>query len=324
MIPYSQLRKADRLPLRDLIPLAMPWSLFIETTNTCNFKCKFCPESFDDYGEQVGGYAEMDMDFYRKIIADIKHMGKLKVLRFYAYGEPLLNKNLAMMIRHAVDEGVTERTELTTNGSALTQKRSAEIIVSGLDYIRISIYGMNAERHKKTTGSSIDPKRIQNNVEDLFRLRSAFKPFICAKMIDCGDKTENKLFMNAYEKITDEVFLENPHNHSGYDGRDTVSPLTGLSAIDNKFYASKKLACPIPFYSLVVNANGDVTACCVDWNKKTKIGNLKDKSLAEIWRGDELRAFQHMHLEGRRHENEACRNCTYLYTNPDNVDGATI
>lgn len=30
-----------------------------------------------------------------------------------------------------------------------------------------------------------------------------------------------------------------------------------------------------------------------------------------------------MHLEDRRHENESCRNCTCLYTSPDNLDDVT-
>jgi radical SAM protein with 4Fe4S-binding SPASM domain len=71
----------------------------------------------------------------------------------------------------------------------------------------------------------------------------------------------------------------------------------------------------------VVNANGDITACCVDWNKKTCVGNLKEAPLAEIWSGPAFREFRRMHLENRRHENESCRNCTYLFTSPDNLDG---
>jgi len=81
-----------------------------------------------------------------------------------------------------------------------------------------------------------------------------------------------------------------------------------------------KAVCPFPFYSLVIKADGDVVACCVDWNKKTKIGSIKLESLGEIWKGEALREFRRMHLERRRHENESCRHCTHLNSLPDNLD----
>ena len=67
---------------------------------------------------------------------------------------------------------------------------------------------------------------------------------------------------------------------------------------------------------MVINANGDVTACCVDWNKKTRVGNVNEATVGEIWRGDAFRELRKMHIENRRSGNESCRNCTISLHRP--------
>jgi radical SAM protein with 4Fe4S-binding SPASM domain len=85
-------------------------------------------------------------------------------------------------------------------------------------------------------------------------------------------------------------------------------------------------ACPYPFYTMVINADGDVLSCCVDWNKKTKIGNAKEQSLKNIWFGDRLKEFQELHLKGMRHLNSSCQNCEVLFRCPkeDDVDNISL
>ena len=327
--PYSQLRNFGRPSLAPSLPLPLPLGMFIEPTNQCNFKCRFCPESFSDYNEIVGGRAHMDFSFYEEIVRQIKAIGRLKVLRFYMLGEPLLHPDLVRMIKLAVDEGITERTELTTNATALTAEKSRQLLDSGLDYLRVSIYAADQKRNEHVTQSKIPITRIYENVKTFRKLRDEAgqtKPFLYVKMIDSCSGAENDAFLGMYRDIADECVLEKPMNWNGYENRDLLeSAYQGdeeKKALHNaELFPFRKQVCPFPFYTMVVNANGDVTACCVDWNKKTCVGNLKEASLGDIWNGAAFREFRRMHLENRRHENESCRNCTYLFTNPDNLDG---
>jgi radical SAM protein with 4Fe4S-binding SPASM domain len=94
-------------------------------------------------------------------------------------------------------------------------------------------------------------------------------------------------------------------------------------AARNRNKVGAREVCPLPFYQPAVHADGTVSMCCVDWNKKTAVGNIFEQSLSEIWHGDKVRAFQTMHIERRSHENEACRNCTYFHDQPDNIDDLT-
>lgn len=133
--------------------------------------------------------------------------------------------------------------------------------------------------------------------------------------------SENEIFKNMYEEVADEVCIESPMNWNG-QGNFIGNLYLNRKIKKNLFLPAKKIkkVCPFLFYSLVIKCSGDVVACCVDWNKGTKIGNVKNESLSEIWNGQRLREFRKMHLEGRKAENKSCRNCTYLYTSPDNID----
>ena len=325
--PYSQLRNFSRSSLSPLLPLALPFGMFIEPTNQCNFKCRFCPESFADYNEIVGGRAHMEFALFEQIVAQIKAIGRLKTLRFYMLGEPLLHPDLVRMIKLAVDEGITDRTELTTNATALTAEKSRQLLESGLDYLRISIYAAHQDRNERVTQSRIPISRIFENVKAFRTLRDAAgktKPFLYVKMIDSGSEEENDSFLAMYQPLADECVLEKPMNWNGYENRDllesTYSEDEKGKVAAAELYPFQKKVCPFPFYTMVINANGDVTTCCVDWNKQTRVGNVKEESVGDIWRGPAFREFRRMHLEHRRHENASCRNCTYLFTSPDNLD----
>jgi len=327
---YSQLRTSDRTNLVDVLPLKMPFALHIETTNRCNFKCSMCPVSFTDWEETVGGIVTMPLEVHQRILNDLAELGagtKLRVLRLYGEGEPFIDPFLIDKIK--MSRSIADRIEVTSNGSALTEQKARGLLTSGLDYLRISVYSVRADRHPEVTGSKISPDHIRANVERFRRLRDEAglsAPILYVKMIDTCTE-ENEEFLRTYGPIADEAVIEQPMNWNGFEQRDLIGIMYQGADIDHAkirpWSGSPRLACAFPFYSLVIKANGDVVACCVDWNKKTKVGNVHQSSFVDIWRGTELREFRRMQLEGRRHENESCRNCTYLTTIPDNLDGLT-
>jgi radical SAM protein with 4Fe4S-binding SPASM domain len=328
LVPYTELSKS-RVALGDMLPLRMPLSMYVEPGNRCNFKCTFCPESFADYEAQAGGLRSLSFEDFSKVCADIKALGRLKVLRLYMLGEPLLHKDLPRFIRHAKASDVAERIEVTTNGTALTTKTSRELIEAGLDYLRVSIYASSDRRHLEVTGSKIAVRRIADQVRAFRDLRDSLgsaKPFVFAKMIDSLDDRENEAFFELYRPIADEVGLEPRTNWTGFEGRDLVKLGAEPDLSDSRRVVASgaKRICPYPFYILVVHADLDVSVCCADWNKKALVGNLRRQTLGEVWNSEELRAFQKMHVENRRSDNESCRNCTVLYTHPDDLDGLSL
>jgi radical SAM protein with 4Fe4S-binding SPASM domain len=320
VVPYSGLRSQTRIDLASSLPLAAPFSINIETSNRCNFNCRMCPVSFDDYEEVVGGITRLSTEAIDRLYADLVQMGQLKTIRFYGEGEPLLDKELPRSIRVAHEMGVVERSEVTCNGSALTEPVGRALIESGLTYLRISIYGLTEERQRYITQSKVSAERIYQNVKAFRELRDSLgskKPFLYVKIIDSGDPEDRRLLTERYGPIADETAVEPAIDWNSYDGRDLLQFATPGSLAPR----SRKRVCPYPFYSLVVKANGDVVACCADWNKATAVGSIHDESFTTIWNGDRLRDFRRMHLEGRRHENPSCASCWLPETLPDDLDG---
>jgi MoaA/NifB/PqqE/SkfB family radical SAM enzyme len=57
--------------------------------------------------------------------------------------------------------------------------------------------------------------------------------------------------------------------------------------------------CPAPYDQLVVQWNGDVAACCTDYEGRTRHSNVFRESLEEIWHGPTLERRKRDMLEGR-------------------------
>lgn len=319
---HFELRK-KRIDLKTSLPLKMPLCLNIEPTNVCNFKCIQCPQSFDDYKNIPGYPSYMSLDLYKKIINEVKQIGQLKSLKLYNAGEPLLNRDIVQMVRIAKESQVAERIELFTNGALLTEQMSKELIDADLTFLRVSIYSIDEEKNAHITQSKYTPAQIRENVKTFRRLRdeSGKKfPHISVKLIDTFSQ-ENEEFIEFYRDIADEIYFEPPVDWNGYENRKLSNKLFEGQEIDkNKIDAEPKNICPISFYSAIIRSNGDVVACCADWNSLTRFGNVKEKSLLQIWYGEELRDFRRIHLENRKKDNESCKNCTFYHIIPDNID----
>lgn len=319
---YSQLRSAARVSLRDAVPLRAPFTLFVEPTNICNFKCVYCPESFSDFEEKSGGLSRMDIASFERLADQVVAMGGVKTLNFYMMGEPFVNKATPEFVRVAKERRIADRVIVTSNGSLLTPDVSRRVLEAGLDYLRISIYGGASEPFARKTQSRIPLERVRQNVARFRQMRdeAGARTFLYVKMIDSGDPSENQSFKDMFAPLADEVMLEPAMNWNDPD-EGNLAQMDRESLLKSDYFAAKKNVCPFPFYTLVVHADLRVGVCCVDWAKETAVGDLKTQTLAEIWRGQALRDFQTAHLDGRRNELSACESCTFLHTAPDNLDG---
>jgi radical SAM protein with 4Fe4S-binding SPASM domain len=335
MLKYSELSSVNRQNLRDIIPLEKPFTVFIEPTSVCNFRCVMCPhgdgKSADAYFSRNVGH--MPMARFRHVLEQLAKWpgASLKALKLYMLGEPLANPDFPEMLRLAKAGCYAERIEVSTNGSLLNQKMAEHMVDVELDYLQISIYATEQARHREVTGSKLDIQRIQDNLaclQEIKKQRGKARPFVSCRMLETFDAWKNQHFQEIFGKIADETGLIGIHDWSQDDagifssrlyGND-VAPVTILGAKT----PARRYACCFPFTTMVVRANGDVQVCCVEHRGHTVLGNIETQSLREIWEGETWRAFQRMQLENRRYENPSCANCTSFYEKPDNIDGVSV
>ena len=315
---YGSIRRsAEVVPLSQLLPLDTPLSLLIDPSNGCNFKCVFCPTGDAELLATVGRKPKaMRLETFEKIINGLQRFPKrIKVLHLYKDGEPLVNKSLGSMVAIAKQSCRFERIETTTNGALLTKERALELIDAGIDGIRISIYGLDDESYAKATGSNISLEAIRANVASLFELKNQKRSavHVHCKTIDTNlSSDERRRFFTLFQDISDSIHIDSLMGWSNTRNRDLMlgtQPPTGMSGAPLR---PDRKVCSEPFMRLAVNSNGRVSVCCVDWSHETSVGDISEETLFEIWNGERLREFRIKHLEGRRHELQACADCQYL------------
>lgn len=318
-IQAKDLRCKDRLPLQDMVPLAMPLAVYIEPTNLCNFRCVFCPTGYQDLLKRVRRpKATMSIKLLEKVIEDLKEFGKpVKLINLYKDGDPLVHPEFSEMVRMLKESNVAERVWTKTNGALLTPALNQRIVDAGLDLMGISVNGVSNEAYGKVTGVAIDYEKFRENVRDFFERRG--KCELYTKIADTKlTQAEINKFYEDFEPISDYIAVEKLMGWTNSGLKDFTLG-TNPDTYDGLPFTHKEV-CPYPFYLMAVNANGTVSVCANDWSHQTIIGDTRESSLKEIWEGERLYAFRKMMLMLNRKQNAACGDCYYLKIVPDNLD----
>lgn len=314
----------ERNRLEEVIPLITPYTVAIDPSNLCNFKCNFC--AIQSKKEDLSFKKQiMDLELFKKTIDDIKNFpDKLKVLRINGQGEPLLNPHLAEMIQYAKDNNVADFIEIITNGSRLSPELNQKLIDTGIDRIRISIEALDEEGYQKIAGAKLDFNAFLNNIKDLHD-RSKDCEIYC-KIVDVAVPTDEdkSRFYEMFGDICDRVFIDNviPMWSDFDDIKDKMNTNEEGEILGVHGQKVKNIqVCPFPFYSLIINADGEVTVCCADWKRKLIVGDLKTQSLKEIWNGSILKNFWIDMLKGKKGQYEMCQKCVLpMYDCNDDID----
>ncbi|MEK9684953.1 MAG: radical SAM/SPASM domain-containing protein [Rhodospirillaceae bacterium] len=297
----------NRTRLETVIPLSTPITLFVDPSDACNFKCKFCPTSDRSLMKEVGRpWKQMEWELFEKIITDLKEFPKkVEVLRMYKDGEPFINKNFVKMIKFARLEKVANRIDTTTNASLLTPQKADLLAEAGLSRINISIYGVNSQQYKDFSKTKAEFNRIVQNVK-YFDSISGDCEVLVKISGDHLTADEKQLFLDTFGDHCDRIYIE--HVMSCW-------PNFELGDLVNKDFGiygqkiEKVDVCPYPFYSMSVNSDGLVSVCFLDWSRKLIIGDVKIQSVKDVWQSSKMKQYQKMFLEGKIDSHTICCNC---------------
>lgn len=315
-----QISSKNRVNLVDAIPLDFPLTIDFELTNKCNFKCVFCPIGAENYEDKVG-YDKVSIGLVEKIINEVNERGtKLKVFRFSMFGEALLHPNFGEILSLIKEASIAEKIEITTNASVMGRRKIDALLSNPPDAIRISIYGLNENEYFRNTGKRGMFEKCMNNIQLLSELKkksASDLPLVYIKSFETNPERK-KLFSDLFINYADQIGYEDGHT---WDGRvnATIPPNSSFSTVEKKI-------CPLPFYKVIINSSGDFTFCCVDWQRKTSVGNLKRNSIYELFNGTESLNFRKAIISGDGLP-EPCTSCTF-FKNPfyvkDNIDDLSL
>src|SRR5499425_2092242 len=101
----------------------------IETINSCNFRCVYCPQS-DQEHHFVNGRGIMSLEDFKRIIANLRSCFDVRIVSLHRDGEPLLNKRLEAYVSHLRDVGIY--VTMSSNCSLISDERARSLVAAGL------------------------------------------------------------------------------------------------------------------------------------------------------------------------------------------------
>lgn len=313
----------ERTPLIDKLPLDTPMGVHVCPSTYCNFRCFYCKHTLDVNKEnnKVGSLerAMMSMETFEKIVEQLKEFPrKVELLNFAWLGEPLMNTHIADMVALAKKESVANTVGIVTNGSLLNHDMSDRLIDAGLDRLRISLQGFTEEDYMEVSGYKLNMDEYIGNIKYFYEHKDHTQVYV--KMMDTMLKTkeDEARFHQIYDGICDHINIEHLvplHNELDISDRkdDFIVNYFGDTVIDNKI-------CSYIFLNLMISPVAGVYPCAdadafLDENgveHSMMYASLYDKTLYQIWNGEERAALLRRIINGHKDDNPICRECLFV------------
>lgn len=310
----------DRTKLYDVIPLPAPYTIVVEITRLCNFKCYYCIHSTKS--DPHGAYQQsrlnqdfMDKTLYQKIVQDIMALPVLpKRILIQGLGEPLMYPDFPDLVRQLRTAGFDGKIDFTTNGSLLTHEITDGLIDSGVSRINISLQGLTKEEYRKVCSYPLDEDIFMEQLEYLYSHRKDTHVYI--KIIDAMLKTPEaeQKFYSQFGSLCDSIYVEhlvvNQIQMGDMEGK--------IAEKDKNIFQLPVLprsVCPFMFYQMQIFLDGTVLACSVSDvpPEELAIGNVSESSLTEIWNGEKRRNVLQKMLKSKRNGFKTCAECQMVH-----------
>jgi radical SAM protein with 4Fe4S-binding SPASM domain len=289
----------------------LPMTFSVEPTNSCNLKCPECPSGL---GQLTRPRGYITIEGFKKIVDEIS--GSSFYIQLFFQGEPLLNKNLAEMIRYAHKRKIY--TSISTNGLLLSQDNADLILKAGPDKIIFSMDGLDEKAYKNyRIGGSYE--KADSALRLLARRKKELglsKPVIELQFIVMKQNEHQKDNVTKYgrEAGADKVALKTMQVYSYEDALkflpdDIKFRRYDISSGKLRLKGKLKNRCFALWRTSVVTWDGRVVPCCFDKDARFEIGNIYNNDFEELWNSKKYNNFRKVVLSNRPGA-EMCRNCT--------------
>jgi len=275
-----------------------PMMAVISFVYICNAKCPNCPYTNSAIRQDYKDRPIMQEDTF-KIIADQCGLHGAWI-RISGGGEPMLHPKAVELLEYAKKAGA--KVGLITNGSKFTEESSLRLLRAGVDMIEFSVDAADKETYEKVR-LGLKWETLLGNVKRMVSLRDKLKS--PTKIIASGVNQQGvdiAAVSKFWEPIVDNFQKRKYLTWGINDPSRSADPTPYLPPEEH-------IPCPFIFERLNIDSRGKVMVCGFDIAAKTDMGNIHEKSIEKIWHGEGFDYFRRMHLSGRGHEIEMCREC---------------
>jgi radical SAM protein with 4Fe4S-binding SPASM domain len=259
-----------------------PYNYVIEPTNICNLQCPLCSTGV---GAKTRDKGKMTLENFKKFIDEIKDVAIQISLQ--NWGESTLVKELPLMIKYASDNNIF--VNLSTNFSVnYSENYLEELMKSGLGVLLVDLDGTTNEIYKKYRVSG-DLDQVLKNIEMIVKFKKKYNikyPIIKTKMLVMK---HNEHQIEDFKKLSKKLEVDEIEL-----GNIQMNPNTAKDWLPKNpeyRYATYEQdgeveACHWPWSGMVVNWNGDVSACCIVDDANSDFGNIFEFGLEKVWNNE--------------------------------------
>lgn len=274
--------------------------IYVEITNVCNLKCKFCSPL-----NRTKRF--MSVEEFAYIISQIKPF--TTYIYLHIKGEPLLHPHLKDILKICEDNEIM--VNITTNGTLLLQNASMLLNSSAVRQVNISVHSFS-EQNENT-------KYIEQVAQFGKMAEISNKPYVSYRMWS-GDENGN-LNESSKEIIRKlgSYFNKNINPNEMMFGRNSAKLSSNIYiSLMNEFQWPNLEMQSLTEYGtchggkemLGILADGTVVPCCLDGDGVINLGNIFNNELKDI-----LTKQRYCNLikgfKGGKISEALCQKCTY-------------
>lgn len=285
---------------RYILPASNVWKqhnalkVEIETTELCNYKCTYCPRSYDVIKTRI-----MSLSMFKKILNEVAKYKSIQYITLHGYGEPtvdpLFDERILLIKQYNL------KLALYTNGSHLNEKRLKLLKkCNNVYHIVLNFPSANKNEFQHIT-------KYENYDEVVANIQTAIHMDFNVKICVQGTENEQRNRIVEIKKLFPhiEIITNTIHDRAG------ALPNKYNQHIDiRNLYLS---GCWCILNDVHISVSGQCYMCLEDYYKKYILGDITRQSIAEILESSEA-VINRKRIWGavEAPANYLCRNCIMM------------
>jgi MoaA/NifB/PqqE/SkfB family radical SAM enzyme len=329
-------------------PAVGPEVVSLETTHHCNLRCSFCESHgilqaapITKRREYVGGRRTMDLETIQRLAGELAEVGT-DMVELSGKGDPIAHPQLTQIVMAIKDAGL--KCAVVTNGTLAKPDLASTMVDRGLDRLNVSLNSGCRDVYLRSNKKDLWDKAVGflTDVIEEKRRRGAEHPWIRISHVVTKENADDmegmvRICINlGVDEVDFYVMGELPESsHLQLDDREIEMVQSGIERwsrmlgdanvhhdlhifSDNLATRAqhggpqenplqKKVPCYIGWNFCVIGPDGVVVPCC--YCEETKLGNVTERSCADIWYGALYNAFRRACLDMPGNGRWICEEC---------------
>ncbi len=282
-----------------------PSQVIVDATEVCNLACVHCPHPAFKKSEHYSG-RQLDPDLNARLVDEVRERGQgfTQYIRYTGEGEPLIHPRGYQMVEYAARRSGVFVT-LTTNGTIMNEKRTRQLLDSGVHLIDISLDALSPEVYARIrVGGDLTVTRA--NVLRLIEwVRSANAP--TKVVVSFIEQPSNLHEAAEFERFwrdsgAADVVIRRLHSAAG-----AVIPIADV--LRGQPSNAGRYPCLYPWERITLNPRGELVFCPQDWVHGAVIADYRETTIYDMWRGPFYAGLRHAHQANAFDGHPFCGQC---------------